>query len=63
MSDTFNQERYRLLKRDIQTGARRDKNYYLKNICTEIQVHADNNKKKDQFLKIRQTTNKFKPKN
>lgn len=56
-----NVDEYTTLSKLIQRQCRRDKNYYLENICTEIEHHADQYQTGDLFRKIKQITRKFKP--
>ncbi|XP_028034121.1 uncharacterized protein LOC114245976 [Bombyx mandarina] len=49
-----NLDEYSTLYKLIQRQCRRDKNYYLENICTEIEHHADKYQTGDLFRKIKQ---------
>lgn len=59
---TENEEKIRLLNRDIQRNCRKDKNQFLSNMCHEIELHAHNNQTKDLFAKIKMVTRSFAPK-
>ena len=52
-------ERYSHLKREFQIIARRDKKYFLRNQCKEIEENNRMGKTRDLFKKIRDTKGTF----